>query len=50
MIICGLFGQPFADYKGLFLFGFLGSICYQPKFSSHLTAGKAGELKLCSFQ
>ena len=39
MIICGLSGQPFADYKGLFLFGFLGSICYQSKFSSHLTAG-----------
>ena len=39
MIICGLSGQPFADYKGLFLFGFLGGICYQSKFSNHLTAG-----------
>jgi hypothetical protein len=33
MIICGLFGQPFTDYKGAFLFGFLGGICYASKFS-----------------
>lgn len=38
MVIAGLSGQPFADYKGLFLFGFLGGICYQSKFSNHLTA------------
>jgi len=49
MVITGLSGQPFADYKGLFLFGFLGGICYQSKFSSHISARKAQGLKLCSF-
>jgi hypothetical protein len=32
MLICGLFGEPFGDYKGVFLFGFLGAICYKSKF------------------
>jgi O-antigen ligase len=49
MIICGIFGQPFADYKGIFLFGFLGGICYQSIFSIHISARKAQGLKLCSF-
>jgi O-antigen ligase len=32
IMIAGIFGQPFGDYKGIFLFGFLGGICYQSRF------------------
>jgi len=39
MVISGLFGQPFGDLKGVFLFGFLGGICYQSKFLAHNGAG-----------
>jgi O-antigen ligase len=31
IMIAGLFGQPFGDYKGIFLFGFLGGMCYHSK-------------------
>jgi O-antigen ligase len=40
MMICGLSGEPFGDYKGVFLFGFLGGICYESKFSSHIPSAK----------
>ena len=40
MMICGLSGEPFGDYKGVFLFGFLGGICYESKFLSHITPAK----------
>jgi len=40
MMICGLSGEPFGDYKGVFLFGFLGGICYESKFLSHISPAK----------
>jgi len=44
MMICGLSGQPFSDYKGVFLFGFLGGICYQSKFFESSHRRHSGEL------
>jgi hypothetical protein len=40
MMICGLSGEPFGDYKGIFLFGFFGGICYKFKFLSQISVGK----------
>jgi len=46
MMIFGLSGQPFSDYKGVFLFGFLGGICYHSKFLSHIPSLRGEALKI----
>jgi O-antigen ligase len=44
MFICGLVGHPFGDFKGVFLFGFFGGLCYQSKFLGQSGASRSGSL------
>jgi len=44
MFIDGLFGQPFSDFKGVFLLGLLGGICYQSKFLCSVAVERTGGL------